>query len=120
MKFSQGHWTFLGLGDHRKWCGTLLHTLEGKWNSAATGHSVFKSFSALSRGILNKKNGRDTLHFNADVSTSEFHFRIIRSVNQLSIFGAVSNWCEQFCLIVDEKGQERNLEKGESVNQEMP
>ena len=60
MKFSQGHWTFLGLEDEMKWYGTLLHTREGKWNSTATDHSVFKSFSALSLGILKKKTGRDT------------------------------------------------------------
>ena len=29
-KILQRHWTFLGLGDEKKWCGTLLNTLEGK------------------------------------------------------------------------------------------
>ena len=33
-----------------------------------TGHPVFKSICALSRGILKKENGRDTIHFNADAS----------------------------------------------------
>ena len=37
-------------------------------------------------------------------------------MNQHSIDGAASNWCEQFGLIADEKGQERSLEKGEFVN----
>ena len=46
-------------------------------------------------------------------------FRTIHSVNQLSTYGAVSNWCEQFGLRADEQGQERILEKGESVNKEM-
>ena len=36
-------------------------------------------------------------------------------MNQLSIYGAVSNWCEKFGLTEDEKGQERTLDKGESV-----
>ena len=39
-----------------------------------TGHPVFKSISALSRGILKKKNGRDTIHFNADASNTELLF----------------------------------------------
>ena len=40
-------------------------------------------------------------------------------MSQLSICGAVSNWCEQFGLTEEEKGQERTLDKGESVNKGM-
>ena len=40
----------------------------------------------------------------------------IHSVNQLSIYGALSNWCVQFGLIADEKGREKILEKVESLN----
>ena len=72
-----------------------------------TGHPVFKSISALSRGILKKKNGRDTIHFNADASNTELLFQIIHSVNQLSMYGAVSTWCEQFGLTEEEKVQEK-------------
>ena len=43
-------------------------------------HPVFKSISALSRGILKKKNGRDTIHFNADAYNTKLLFRIIHSV----------------------------------------
>ena len=39
-----------------------------------TGHPVFTSISALSRGILKKKINRDTVHFNADASNTEFLF----------------------------------------------
>ena len=47
----------------------LIYTPEGKLDSAATemverfketGHPVFKSSSALSRGTLKRKNNRDT------------------------------------------------------------
>ena len=123
-----GHWTFPGPGDEKKWYGTLLYTPEGKWDSTATqmverfkdtGHPVFKSISALSRGILKKKNVRDTIHFNADASNTELLFRIIHSVNQLSIYGAVSNWCEQFGLTEEEKGQERHLGRKEYVTQSV-
>ena len=94
-RFLQGHWTFLGPGDEKKWYGTLSR----KWDSPAarmverfkgTGHPVFKSISALSRGILINKNIRDTIHFNADASNTELSFRIIHSVNQFRICGAVS------------------------------
>ena len=59
-RFSQGHWTFLGLEDEKKWYGNRNYKPEGKWTSVAskmvqrfkeTGHPVFTSASALSRGI---------------------------------------------------------------------
>ena len=40
-----------------------------------TGHPVFKSSSALSRGILKRKNDRDTIQFNADASNTELSSR---------------------------------------------
>ena len=63
-RFSQGHWTFLGPGNEKKWYGTFPYTPNEKCDSTATqmverfkdtGHLVFKSISALSRGILQKK-----------------------------------------------------------------
>ena len=71
-----------------------------------TGHPS-KSISVLSRGILKKKNGSDTIHFKANASNTQLLFQIICSVNRLSIHGAVSNWCEQFGLTKEEKGQEK-------------
>ena len=120
------HWTFLGLGDEKKWYGTLPCTLEGKWDSTATqmverfqdtGHPVFKSSSALSRGLLKKKNGRDTIHFKADASNTELLFRIIQSVNQLNIYGAVSDWCEQFSLDRGRKGT--SCESGNDIKKAL-
>ena len=61
-----------------------------------SGHPVFKSISALSRGILKRKNNRNTIHFNADASNTELLFRTLHSATQLSIFGAFSSWCEEF------------------------
>ena len=127
-EFSQGHWTFFGLGDEKKWYGKCTYNPEGKWKAAAsrmvqqfkeTGHPAFTSASALSRGILRMLKGKATIHFNADASNTERLFRITHSVNQLSIYGAVSNWCWQFGLRADEKGQENILEKREPVNKEI-
>ena len=65
----------------------FLTLLKEKWDSAAaqmvqrfkdTGHPVYKSISALSRGIFfffEKK--RDTIHFNADASNTELLFRSV-------------------------------------------
>ena len=49
------------------------------------------------------------------LQNTELLFRIIHSANQLSIHGAVSNWCEQFGLTDEEKEQERPLGRKESV-----
>ena len=100
----------------KKWYGKAIPLPELKWDSAAsqmvqrfkeTVHPVFTSASALR--VL---KGKETTHFNANAST-------IHSVNQLSIYGAVSNWCEQLGLATDEKGKEKILAKRESVNQEI-
>ena len=72
-RFSRGHWTFLGPGDEKsfKEDSTATQMME---RFKDTGHPVFKSISALSRGILKKKFNRDTIHFNADASNTEFLF----------------------------------------------
>ena len=95
-------------------------TLEGKRDSTTqmmerfkhTSHPALKCISALSHGILKKKNGTDTMHFNADVSNTELFFRIRHSGNQLSLYGAVSSWCE-FGRTEEEKVQEKPLGKRE-------
>ena len=133
-RFSQGHWTFLGPGDEKKWYGILCFSLEGEWDSTATpmverfketNHPVFKSISALGRGILRRNKNRDTLHFNADASNRELLFRTIHSANQLRIYGAVSSWCEEFGLKPYErdmtserlttKENEQNAERNETA-----
>ena len=54
-----------------------------------TGHLVFKSISALSRGILKQKKGETSIHFKGDSMNTELLFQTIHSVNQLSVYGAV-------------------------------
>ena len=41
------------------------------------------------------ENQEETLFFTADSGTSELMLRTIHSVNQLSIFGALSSWCDK-------------------------
>ena len=61
-----------------------------------SGHSVVRATSPLSRGTL-KRTGGGILskHSCADGDTIETS-RTIISVNQLSIYGAVSDLCEQY------------------------
>ena len=53
-----------------------------------SGHPVFRSTSPLSRGVLKS----------TDEGTIETVFRTIISVNQLSIYGAVSDVCEEYSI----------------------
>ena len=62
-----------------------------------TGHPVFRATSPLSRGVLKSNGGgKLSIHFGADGGTIETVLRTIISVNQLSIYGAVSHLCEEY------------------------
>ena len=62
-----------------------------------SGHPVFRATSPFSRGTLKTKGGgKLSIHFCADGKTIETFFRTIISVNQLSIYGAVSDLCEEY------------------------
>ena len=63
---------------------------------AESKHPVFRTTSPLSRGVLKSKGGgKLSIHFCADGETVEAFFRTIISVNQLSIYGVVSDLCEE-------------------------
>ena len=63
----------------------------------SSGHPVFRATSPLSRGTLKSKGGgKLSIHFCADGDTMTLFFRTIISVNQLSIYGAVSDLCEEY------------------------
>ena len=102
---SRKDWTFPGLGSELKWYGTQSYPPGRKWESTVkqmvkrfqeSGHPVFKNISASARGILKRKNNRDTTHFNADAPNTELKCRTGHSANQLSMYGAVAGWCEEF------------------------
>ena len=51
----------------------------------------------MSRGTLKSRGGgKLSIHFCADGDTIETVFRTIISVNQLSIYGAVSDLCDEY------------------------
>ena len=73
---------------------------------AESGHPTFRATTPLSRCILKRKgHGKLSIHFTADYSTIETIFRIIVSANQLSLYGAVANMCEEFETHQDRSGQ---------------
>ena len=88
---------------------------QGVWDNIAeqmllefaeSGHPTFRATTPLSRGILKSKgHGKLSIHFAADELTIDTNFRIIISVNQLSIYGAVSALCEEFESHQDGSGE---------------
>ena len=61
-----------------------------------SGHPVFRATSPFSRRSLKSKGGGQlSIHFCADGDTTETVLRTIISVNQLSIYGAVPDVCEE-------------------------
>ena len=105
-RFPEGHWSFLGPGTEEKWYGTHIHKPNGLWNNSAemmmlhlrgSGHPKFRATSALDRGSSEGKGGGTlSIHYNGDSTTAESLFRIIISVNQLSVYGAIADWCQKF------------------------
>ena len=71
-----------------------------------SGHPIFRATTPLSRGQLKSKGrGKLSIHFTADQDTVVTIYRIILSVNQLSIYGAVAAICEEFEDHQDRTGQ---------------
>ena len=102
---SPGQWSFLGPGSEKKLFSTREYKPQGEWDRvpeqmmgtlAESRHPIFRSTSPLSRGVLKSKGGgKLSTHFCADGETVETVFRTIILVNQLSIYGAVSDLCEE-------------------------
>ena len=60
-------------------------------NFSGSGHPVFRASSACERGDLKSKGkGKLSIHFNGSDETVEVILRTVISVNQLSVYGAIS------------------------------
>ena len=86
---------------------------------AESGHPVFRATSPLSRGRLKSKGGgKLSIHFCADLETIETVFRTITSVNQLSLYGAVAEMCEEYSTFHDRT--EQPVVRGQSSSSFVP
>ena len=104
-RFGTGQWSFIGPGSEKKWY-SAENSPQGEWDHVAekmllefaeSGHPTFRATIPLSRGQLKSKgHGKLSIHFTADEFTIDTIFRIILSVNQLNIYGAVAPFCEEF------------------------
>ena len=114
-KFGIGQWSFIGPGSEKKWYSMEENSPQGAWDHMAeemllefaeSGHPTFRATTPLSRGILKSKgHGKLSIHFAADELIIETIFRIIVSANQLSLYGAVVNICEEFEAHQDRSGE---------------
>ena len=104
-KISPGKWLFLGPGSEKKWFSISEDSPQGEWDRVAEqmmikfaerGHPVFRATIPLCRGTLKSKNGgKLSIRFCADGETIETVLRTIISINELSIYGTVSDLCEE-------------------------
>ena len=66
----------------------------------------FRATTPLSRCKLRSEgHGKLSIHFAADDFTIDTIYRIILSVNQLSVYGAVANMCEECESLHDRSGR---------------
>ena len=114
-RFPKGQWSFLGPGSEKKWSSISEDSPQGEWDNMAekmmlefaeSGHPIFRATSPLSRGRLKSKgHGKLSIHYCADLETIQTVFRIIISVNQLSLHGAVAEMCLEYETLHDRTGQ---------------
>ena len=66
---------------------------------------TFRATTPLSRGQLKSKgHGKLSIHYCADQATIEAIFHIIVSANQLSLYGADAEMCEEYETLHDRSG----------------
>ena len=114
-KFGTGQWSFIGPGSEKKWYSMKEDSPQEIWDNIAekmllefaeSGCPIFCVTTPLSRGKLKSKgHGKLSIHFAATQETIEAIFRIIVSANQLSLYGAVAEMCEEYESLHDRSGR---------------
>ena len=122
-KFGKGQRSFIGPSSEKKWYSIKEDSPQGIWDSIAekmlmefadSGCPIFRATTPLSRGQLKSKgHGKLSIHFAADLETIETIFRIIVSANQLSLYGAVAEMCEEYESLHERTG--RPVVMGQSI-----
>ena len=123
-RFGIGQWSFIGPGSEKKWYSSENSptrspgtTLRSKccWNLQSVD-ILFSVQRLHGPGVLSKARDEEKLsiHFAADQDTIDTIYRMILSVNQLSVYGAVAAICEEFESHQDRSGEPEIL-MGQSI-----
>ena len=114
-KFGKGQWSFIGPGSEKKWYSMKEDSPQGIWDNIAekmllafaeSGCPIFRATTPLSRGQLKSKgHGKLSIHYAATQETNEAISRKIFSANQLSLYGAVAEMCEENETLHDRSGR---------------
>ena len=127
-RFVKGQWSFIGPGSEKKLNSISADSPQGEWDNMAermmfefaeSGHQFSVLQALLSRGRLKSKgHGKLSKHHCADLETIETNFRIIPSVNQLSLYGAAAEICEEYETFHDRT--EQPVVRGQSSSSFVP
>ena len=119
-----GQWSFICPGSEKKWYSMEENSPQGIWDHIAekmlvefaeSGCPIFRATTPLSTNKLKSKgHGKLSIHFAADQETIETIFRIFVSANQLSLYGAVANMCDECESLHDRSGQP-DMVMGQSI-----
>ena len=115
-RFGKGQWSIMGPGSEKKWYCISEDSPKGVWDNMAgrmllefaeSGCPIFRATTQLSRGRLrSKRHGKlSMIHYAADLETIETIFRIIVSANQLSLYGAIAEICEEYETLHERTGR---------------
>ena len=102
-RFGKGQkWSFIGPGSEKK-C-TL--SVKDSWNLQKAVCPIFRATSPFVQRVDSKGTRVwKIVDTSADLETIETIFRIIVSANQLSLYGAVAEMCEEYEYLHDRTGQ---------------
>ena len=123
-RFGKGQWSIIGPGSEKKWYSISEDSPQGIRDKIAermllefaeSGCPIFRATSPLSRGQLKcKGHGKLSMHCAVDLETVETIFRSIVSANQLSLYGAVAEMCEEYEALHDRSGRP-DMVMGQSI-----
>ena len=90
-KLPRGHWSFLETGSEEKWYGTYTDKSDGSWDRMAEEMRV----TTAKKKLRSKGGSKKSTHFNGSDETIELLRRTVISANQLSIYGAIADLCNE-------------------------
>ena len=123
-RFGEGQWSFIGPGTEKKWYSMKEDSPKGIWDNLAEkmllefAESGCPNFHATTPFVQrcqlkSKGHGKLSIHFAAVQETIETIFRIIASANQLSLYGAIAEMCEEYESLHERTG--RPVVMGQSI-----